>query len=189
MATRPAVDELPALVLIALWSWYGRNSPREHAVGIGEELAEISGRHRHRRRLQHAAHGSADTESSISLRRLVHLVGNRSVFAAGGFLHVHELYVLFAFELGVPLSRAGAQISALGERMAGGRPASGGGDRRRHRRCCHRSLLQAFRRALGVSFGAPAAMPLAGGLLLLAVNATNPYLAVVPSPHASGASN
>jgi ACS family glucarate transporter-like MFS transporter len=32
---------LPALVLIALWAWYGRNTPREHPKVTAEELAEL----------------------------------------------------------------------------------------------------------------------------------------------------
>jgi ACS family glucarate transporter-like MFS transporter len=56
---------LPALALIALWGWYGRNTPREHPSVTAEELTAIGS--------QTAAH------ASIKLKQLVALVGNRNV--------------------------------------------------------------------------------------------------------------
>jgi MFS transporter, ACS family, glucarate transporter len=35
------LTSLPALVLIALWAWYGRNTPREHSKVSAQELAEV----------------------------------------------------------------------------------------------------------------------------------------------------
>ena len=56
---------VPALPLIAVWAWYGRNTPREHPGVTAQELAEIGS--------QPAAH------SSVKLRQLVALMGNRNV--------------------------------------------------------------------------------------------------------------
>jgi len=57
---------LPALVLIAGWSWYGRNTPREHRSVTPEELEEIGSQ-------------PAAAHSSIKLKQLAALVGNRNV--------------------------------------------------------------------------------------------------------------
>jgi MFS transporter, ACS family, glucarate transporter len=57
---------LPALALIAAWGWYGRNTPREHPSVTPEELEVIGSQ-------PVAAH------SSIKLRQLVALMGNRNV--------------------------------------------------------------------------------------------------------------
>jgi ACS family glucarate transporter-like MFS transporter len=56
---------LPALGLIALWAWYGRNSPREHSSVSPEELAEIG--------------SQAPVDAAISVRQLLRLLGNRNV--------------------------------------------------------------------------------------------------------------
>ena len=37
------LTSLPALLLVPLWAWYGRNTPREHPKVTAEELAEIGG--------------------------------------------------------------------------------------------------------------------------------------------------
>jgi ACS family glucarate transporter-like MFS transporter len=57
---------LPALALIAVWSWYGRNTPREHPSVTPEELEEIGSQ-------------PAAAHSSIKLRQLAALMGNRNV--------------------------------------------------------------------------------------------------------------
>ena len=44
-ALRPVLavlrDSLPALLLIGLWAWYGRNTPKEHPKVTAQELAEL----------------------------------------------------------------------------------------------------------------------------------------------------
>ena len=56
---------LPALGLIALWAWYGRNTPREHPAVTERELAEIG--------------NQPQVDSSISLRQLLGLLQDRNV--------------------------------------------------------------------------------------------------------------
>lgn len=56
----------PALALIAAWGWYGRNTPREHPSVTPEELKEIGSQ-------------PAAAHSSIKLRQLAALMGNRNV--------------------------------------------------------------------------------------------------------------
>jgi MFS transporter, ACS family, glucarate transporter len=58
---------LPALVLIAAWAWYGRNSPREHPGVSAAELAELGPR-----REDPAA-------TSIDWKRVRKLLGDRNV--------------------------------------------------------------------------------------------------------------
>jgi MFS transporter, ACS family, glucarate transporter len=58
-------SSLPTLGFIALWAWYGRNTPREHRSMSEQELAEIGS--------QPQAH------SSINFRQILKLVGDRSV--------------------------------------------------------------------------------------------------------------
>jgi ACS family glucarate transporter-like MFS transporter len=58
-------SSLPTLAFIALWAWYGRNTPREHPSMTPQELAEIGS--------QPQAH------SSINFRQILKLVGNRDV--------------------------------------------------------------------------------------------------------------
>ncbi len=56
---------LPTLALIVLWAWYGRNTPREHPSMSEQELEEIGRQPR--------------PHSSITLRQLLPLIGNRNV--------------------------------------------------------------------------------------------------------------
>lgn len=58
---------LPALALIAVWAWYGRDTPSEHPSVSGAELAEIG------------PQNAAPVDSSISARQLLGILANRNV--------------------------------------------------------------------------------------------------------------
>src|ERR1700733_4085547 len=58
---------LPALGLIALWGWYGRNPPREHPAMSPRELAEIGGQE------------GAPVDSQINFKWLLLILKNRNV--------------------------------------------------------------------------------------------------------------
>jgi len=58
---------LPALGLIALWAWYGRNTPREHAAVSAGELAELGD-----------ARGN-EVDAQIGGARLLRMLMNRNV--------------------------------------------------------------------------------------------------------------
>jgi MFS transporter, ACS family, glucarate transporter len=62
-----AWSSLPALVLVALWAWYGRNTPAEHPAVGPAELAELG------------AHSAARVDSRISWARVWALMRNRDV--------------------------------------------------------------------------------------------------------------
>lgn len=62
-----AWSSLPALALVALWAWYGRNTPGEHPAVSPAELAELG------------AHSAARVDAGISWARMWALMRNRDV--------------------------------------------------------------------------------------------------------------
>jgi ACS family glucarate transporter-like MFS transporter len=184
------LTSLPALVLIALWAWYGRNTPREHPSVTAEELAEIGwaangGVANGEAAVgtdgvsQDAAHHGADPQSSISWRRLMHLVGNRSVLLLAVsymcmnytfYLLSNWVFLYLVQERKFSLLESGwlaatpPLAAAIGAGIGG--VATG-------------IFCKRFGARWGFRLVPLVAMPLAGVLLLLAVNAANPYLAVV----------
>ena len=107
---------LPALSLIALWSWYGRNTPREHPSVTERELVEIGNQPQ-----------VAFEDQRQAIARAVRQPQRRAVVR---FLHEHELHLLPALQLGVSVLGARATILASGKRMA----RHGAAARRRSRR-------------------------------------------------------
>src|SRR5258708_31502300 len=58
---------LPAIGLISIWAWYGRNTPREHPAVSPAALEEIG------------TLGTAPVDSTISARQLLNILKNRNV--------------------------------------------------------------------------------------------------------------
>src|SRR6202021_3626319 len=58
---------LPPPVLISIWAWYGRNTPREHPSVTPEELDEIG------------TLSAVPVDSTISARQLLTILKNRNV--------------------------------------------------------------------------------------------------------------
>jgi len=113
----------------------------------------------------------------------VHLVGDRSVLLlAVSYMCMNYTFYLLSNWVFLYLVQE-RKFSLLESGWLAAAPplaaAIGAGIGRRR----HRSLLQAFRRALGISIGTAGGDAAGGRLLLLAVNATNPYLAVVALCH------
>ena len=76
---------LPALLLIAWWAWYGRNSPAEHPAVSAEELAELG------------AEPPEPADSGISWPRMWALMRNRDVLAlTGSYVCMNYVYYLLA---------------------------------------------------------------------------------------------
>jgi len=76
---------LPALLLIACWAWYGRNSPAEHPSVSAEELAELG------------AEPPASVDSAISWSRMWALMKNRDVLVlTASYLCMNYVYYLLA---------------------------------------------------------------------------------------------
>jgi MFS transporter, ACS family, glucarate transporter len=158
---------LPALGLIGMWAWYGRNTPAEHPSVTREELAELG------------ADLVAQVQTAISWRRLVRLVRNRSVLLlALSYICMNYVFYLIAnwcflylvqerhFSIleGGWLAAAPPLAAALGAGI-GGKFAI--------------DLCARFGFRWGFRLVPLVALPAAGALLLVTVYAGNPYAAVV----------
>jgi MFS transporter, ACS family, glucarate transporter len=76
---------LPALLLIAWWAWYGRNSPAEHPAVSAEELAELG------------PEPPARADSTIAWSRMWELMKNRDVLVlTGSYVCMNYVYYLIA---------------------------------------------------------------------------------------------
>jgi ACS family glucarate transporter-like MFS transporter len=161
---------LPALPLIALWGWYARNTPREHPAVTARELAEI-GTH-------HSAPGESTVDASINVGRVVALLKNRNVLLLGiSYLCMNYTFYLLSnwvflyliqerkfslLESGW-LATAPPLAAALGAGLGG---------------VATTLLCRRFGDRWGFRLMPIVTLPLSGVLLLVAVNAANPYLAV-----------
>ena len=157
---------IPPVVLIALWAWYARNTPREHAAVSAAELAELGD----------TVHATVDDK--ITLRRLLRLLARRntSLLALSYLAMNYSFYLLsnwcflyliqqrhFSVLESGWLAMAPPIAAGIGSGVGG--VATG--------RLCER---------YGASWGYRAvpmvALPLVGVLLLIAVRTANAYVAV-----------
>jgi MFS transporter, ACS family, glucarate transporter len=155
---------LPALGLIAVWAWYGRNAPREHPSVSEQELVEIG--------------NQPPVHSSISIKQLLRLLGNRNV----SLLFISYMCMNYAFYLlsnwvflylvqerqfslleSGWLATAPPLAAALGAGVGG---------------LLTGMLAQRCGNRWGYRIVPLVAMPAAAALLWFAVNASNPYVAV-----------
>jgi ACS family glucarate transporter-like MFS transporter len=158
---------LPAVGLIAVWGWYGRNTPAEHPSVTPEELAELG------------ADSVTQLQTAISWRRLGRLVSNRSMLLLTlSYICMNYVFYLMAnwcflylvqerhFSIleGGWLAAAPPLAAALGAGI-GGKFAID--------LCARYGFRWGFRLVPLV------ALPAAGLLLLVAVYAGNPYGAVL----------
>jgi MFS transporter, ACS family, glucarate transporter len=157
---------LPAVVIIVLWAWYARNSPREHPSVTPEEIAELG------------KEPLPPPPAKVDWQRLRHLLANRSILLAT-FSYVCMNYVFYlianwcflylvqerhfnSLESGwlatVPPLAAGVG-AGLGGKLVG--------------ISCAR-----FGNRWGFRLVPMVALPASGLLLLLTVNLSSPYAAV-----------
>lgn len=150
--------------LIALWAWYGRNTPREHPAVTEEELREIG--------------TQPQVDSSITIKQLLRLLGDRNVLllfisymsmnytfyllSNWVFLYLVQERRFSSLESGW-LATVPPLAAALGSGIGG--VATG-------------ILTKRYGNRWGYRLVPLVAMPTAALLLLLAVNASNPYLAL-----------
>ena len=157
---------LPALALVALWSWYGRNSPAEHPRVSDAERAEL-----HANFTGHAAAG-------INRRDLLRVLGNRDILllavsytimnyvfyllSTWCFLYLVQERHLSVLESGwlasLPFIAAGVG-AGIGGKLSDG-------------------LATRYGLCIGYRAVPVVSLPLAGLLLFAGVESTNPYLAV-----------
>jgi MFS transporter, ACS family, glucarate transporter len=157
---------LPAVGLIGLWAWYGRNTPREHPSMTDQELGEIGGQ------------DLAPVDAKINLKQLVTILKNRNVLllAISYLCMNYSFYLLSTWvflylvqERHFSLLESGWLASAPPLAAAVGAGIGG-------------VITGYLCRRLGNRWGyrlvPMVAMPIVGGLLLISVNAANPYIAV-----------
>jgi MFS transporter, ACS family, glucarate transporter len=157
---------LPAVIIIVLWAWYARDSPREHPSVTSEEIAELG------------KEAVPPPTGKVDWRRLRRLLANRSILLAT-FSYVCMNYVFYlisnwcflylvqerhfnSLESGW-LATLPPLAAALGAGV-GGKLVSV---------TCSR-----FGTRWGFRLVPMVALPAAGILLLVTVNLSNPYTAV-----------
>jgi MFS transporter, ACS family, glucarate transporter len=157
---------LPAIGLIAVWAWYGRNTPREHPSVSGAELAEIG------------PQNTAPVDSSISVRQLLAILANRNVLllAISYLCMNYSFYLLsnWVFLYLVQERRFSVLESgwlAMTPPLAAALGAGAGG-------LITGLLCQRVGNRWGYRLVPLISMPVAAVLLLASVAAANPYWAV-----------
>jgi MFS transporter, ACS family, glucarate transporter len=157
---------LPALALIGLWAWYGRNSPREHPSVSAKELAEIGDQR------------NLAVDSHITFRKVLRLFRDRNVFLlAVSYMCMNYSFYLLANWVFLYLIQERKFSSlesgwlAIAPPLAAAAGAGIGG-----------WMTGMMCKRLGDRWGFRSvplvALPTSGVLLLVAVSAANPYLAV-----------
>jgi ACS family glucarate transporter-like MFS transporter len=157
---------LLAIPLIAVWAWYGRNAPREHPSVGPTELAEIG------------AQTTAPVDSTISAKQLLAILANRSVLllAVSYLCMNYSFYLLsnWVFLYLVQERKFSVLESgwlAMTPPLAAAIGAGVGG-------LITGALCVRLGNRWGYRLVPLITMPIAGALLLVSVNAANPYWAV-----------
>ena len=161
-----AWSAIPPVLVIALWVWYGRNTPREHPAVSTAELAELGDT------------ACAKADDKITVRRLLRLLAHRNTLLLSlSYLAMnYSFYLLsdwcflyliqqrhFSILQSGWLAMAPPIVAGLG---------SGAGGLITARLCERYGLAWGYR-------GVPlVALPLVGVLLLIAAQTSNAYVAV-----------
>jgi MFS transporter, ACS family, glucarate transporter len=159
-------SSIPAVLIVALWAWYARDTPREHRAVSTAELTEL-GEHVH-----------ATVDARVSIRRLLRMLGHRNT----ALLTVSYLLMNYSFYLianwcflyliqqrHFPVLESG--WLSVAPPIAGSLGAGIGGVVTGWL-CPRIGLVWGFRAVPLLS------LPLAGILLLIAMQTANPYIAV-----------
>ncbi|HEY2683324.1 MAG TPA: MFS transporter [Steroidobacteraceae bacterium] len=157
---------IPAIGLVSVWAWYGRDTPRMHPAMSSSELAEIGDR------------PDATADSHINLRKVIQILGNRSVLLlAVSYLCMNYTFYLLSNwvflylvqERHFSILESGWLASAPPLAAAVGAGVGG-------------ALTGMLCRRLGTRWGFRTlpliALSISGVLLLVAVDLANPYVAV-----------
>jgi len=157
---------LPAVVLISIWAWYGRNTPHEHPSVTAEELEEIG------------TLSAVPVDSAIGARQLLDILKNRNVLLlAVSYLCLNYSFYLLSNWVFLYLVQE-RKFSVLESGWLASTPplaaalGSGVGG------LITAALCQRFGDRWGYRLLPLIAMPVAGALLLVSVDAANPYWAV-----------
>ena len=158
-------SSLPALPLIGLWAWYGRNTPRQHPQVSRQELAEIGAER-------------PPLTPSLNLKNLVRLLGDRNVLLlALSYMTMNYAFYLLSNWVFLYLVQE-RQFSVLqsgwlaaAPQLAGALGAGVGG-------WVTGKMCQRLGDRWGYRLVPLAALPVSALLLMFAVSVANPYVAV-----------
>ena len=158
---------LPAVLIIALWAWYARNSPAEHPSVTPEELAELG------------KDTAPQPPTALDWRRLRHVLGDRSILLLTlSYVCMNYVFYLIANWCFLYLVQE-RHVNVLDSGwlatfppLAAGLGAGIGG-----------KLVDITCARFGTRWGFRVvpmiALPASGALLLITVNLSNAYAAVV----------
>lgn len=157
---------LPAIGLIALWAWYGRDTPREHPSVSAQEFEEIGNQ------------SAAPVDNKINVKRLLGILTDRSVLClAVSYLCLNYSFYLLSNWVFLYLVQE-RRFSVLESGWLAGVPplaaAAGAGIGG----VITGALCQRLGNRWGYRLVPLITLPMAGALLLISVNAANPYWAV-----------
>jgi len=157
---------LPAIGLIAVWAWYGRNTPREHPAVSTQELEEIGSQE------------VAPIDSKIGFRQLLRILENRNVLLlAVSYLCMNYSFYLLSNWVFLYLvqdrhfSLLESGWLSMAPPLAAAAGAGAGG-------VITGYLCRRHGNRWGYRLVPLIAMPIAGALLLISVSAANPYFAL-----------
>jgi ACS family glucarate transporter-like MFS transporter len=159
-------SSLPAIALIAIWAWYGRDTPRQHPSVSAEEFAEIGGEN------------IAPVDSKVSVKQLLNILTNRNVLLLAisymclnysFYLLSNWVFLYLRQERGFSMLESG--WLSITPPLAAALGAGVGG-------LITGALCARFGSRWGYRLMPLIALPIAGALLLVSVNAANPYWAV-----------
>ena len=157
---------MPALALIALWYWYGRNSPAEHPRVSAAERAELH------------VNSTTPAAAGINRRDLLRVLGNRDILLlAVSYTIMNYVFYLLSTWCFLYLEQE-RHLSVLESGWLASLPfiaaaiGAGIGGKLSDRLAVRYGLCAGYRAVPVVS------LPLAGLLLFAGVESTNPYLAV-----------
>ena len=156
---------LPALIIVPWWAWYGRNTPMEHPSVTAGELAELGPpRSPGEYRISWPRLQAVLKNRDVQLLTFSYLSSNYTFYLIGNwcFLYLVQERHFSALEGGW-LAAAPPICASLGAGIGG---YYGG------------VLVRRYGTRTGLRIIPLTSLPLAGVLLLLAVGATNPYVAV-----------
>ena len=162
-----AWSSIPPVVVIALWVWYARNSPREHPAVSSAELAELGDEG-----------AQPPVNDKVTLRRLLRLLGHRStLLLALSYLAMNYSFFLLSNwcflyliqERHFSVLQSG-WLAMLPPIVAGVGSGVGG--------VTTGWLCKRFGATWGYRGVPLVALPLVGVLLLIAVETSNAYVAV-----------
>ena len=161
-----AWSSVPAVLVVALWAWYARNTPREHPAVSPAELAELG----------EVAHATVDAK--VTARRLLRMLGHRNtaLLTASYLLMNYAFYLItnwcFLYliqQRHFPVLESG--WLSVAPPIAGSLGAGIGG-------LLTARLWQKLGSVWGFRLLPLVSLPVAGALLLIATRTASPYLAV-----------